>query len=126
MAVTAVSYIFGSAVVDIFAKGNAHVAEISVHGFYIAAASFLMMAFNIFSSGWFTALNDGKTSAVLSFCRTIVFMVVPVLILPELLGIDGVWLSMAAGELLSLGMTVYYFVKFRNVWSCEKTQRSKV
>lgn len=86
---------------------------------YIAAASVIMMAYNIFSSGRFTALNDGKTSAILSFCRTIVFMVVPVLILPELLGIDGVWLSMAVGELLSLGMTVYYFVKFKNVWRKE-------
>lgn len=51
-----------------------------------------MMAYNVFSSGWFTALNDGKTSAILSFCRTIVFMVVPVLLLPNILGIDGTWL----------------------------------
>lgn len=77
------------------------------------------MAFNVFSSGWFTALNDGRTSAVLSFTRTIVFMVVPVLILPRLLGINGVRLSMAAGEGLSLIMTVYYFHKFRGMWKPE-------
>ena len=48
LAVTAVSYVFGGAVVDVFAKGNAHVAAVALHGFRIAAASFLMMAYNIF------------------------------------------------------------------------------
>ena len=114
--VTAASYLFGGAVVSVFAKGNDNVAAIALHGFSIAAASFPMMAYNIFSSGWFTALNDGKTAAILSFCRTIIFMVLPVLVLPGLLGLDGVWLSLAAGEVLSLTMTVYYFVKYRALW----------
>ena len=57
---------------------------------HIVAVSFIMMAYNVFSSGWFTALNDGTTSAVLSFCRTIIFMVLPVLILPRIFGMDGV------------------------------------
>ena len=62
------------------------------------AVSFILMAYNVFSSGWFTALNDGKTSAILSFCRTILFMVVPVLVLPRLFGVDGVWLSLSVAE----------------------------
>lgn len=115
-AVTAVSYLFGGTVVSVFAKGNANVTAIALHGFSIAAVSFPMMAYNIFSSGWFTALNDGKTSAILSFCRTIVFMVLPVLVLPRLFEIDGVWLSLAAGEVLSIVMSVYYFVKYRAMW----------
>lgn len=115
-AVTAVSYLFGGTVVSVFAKGNANVTAIALHGFSIAAVSFPMMAYNIFSSGWFTALNDGKTSASLSFCRTIAFMVLPVLVLPRLFEIDGVWLSLAAGEVLSIVMSVYYFVKYRAMW----------
>ena len=75
-----------------------------------------MMAFNVFASGWFTALNDGKTSAILSFCRTMLFMVVPVLILPKFFEMDGVWLSLTLGELLSLVMAVFYFIKYRNMW----------
>ncbi len=114
--VTAASYLFGGAVVGVFAKGNAHVAAIALHGFHIAAASFLMMAYNIFASGWFTALNDGKTSAILSFCRTILFMVIPVLVLPRFFEMDGVWMSLAAGEILSITMSIYYFVKYRAVW----------
>ncbi len=89
-----------------------HVAAVALRGFRIAAVSFIMMAYDIFASGWFTALNNGKTSAILSFCRTIVFMVVPVLFLPCLFGMDGVWLSLAAGEVLS----IYYFGKYRTMW----------
>lgn len=102
--------------VHFFAKGNVHVAEIALHGFHIVATSFAMMAFNVFASGWFTALNDGKTSAILTFCRTIIFMVIPVLALPRIFETDGVWLSITVGEVLSLAMSIYYFLKFKNMW----------
>lgn len=115
--VTAGSYLLGHYVVGIFAGSNAAVQAMSLHGFRIVAFSFLMMAYNIFSSGWFTALNDGRTSAILSFCRTIIFMVLPVLILPRILGTNGVWLSMSVGEGMSLIMTLYYFRKFKSVWT---------
>lgn len=114
---TALSYLLGGAVVDFFAKGNEHVAAVALHGFRIVATSFVMLAYNTFSSGWFTALNDGKTSAILSFCRTMIFLVLPVLVLPRLFDIDGVWLSLTVGEILSLVMGVYYFRKFRSVWT---------
>ena len=103
---TAVSYLLGGAVVGFFAKGNAHVAEIALHGFHIVATSFTMTAFNVFASGWFTALNDGKTSAILSFCRTIVFMVLPVLVLPRIFEMDGVWLSITVGEVECIILSV--------------------
>ncbi len=119
LAVTLISYFAGSYVVDFFAKGNRDVAEISLHGFRIVAISFIMMAYNIFSSGWFTALNDGKTSAILSFCRTIVFVVVPVLILPRIFQMDGVWMSLTVGEMLSVFMSIFYFVKYRNEWKSD-------
>lgn len=114
--VTGVSYLLGGAVVGFFAKNNATVAAIALHGFRIVATSFAMMAFNVFASGWFTALNDGKTSAILSFCRTIIFMVVPVLVLPSIFGMDGVWMSITVGETLSLIMSVFYFFRFRERW----------
>ena len=118
--VTAASYLFGGAVVGVFAKGNAHVAAIALHGFRIAAVSFLMMAYNIFASGWFTALNDGKTSAILSFCRTMVFMVIPVLVLPRFFEMDGVWMALATGEILSIAMSIFYFIKYRAMWQMPK------
>ena len=118
--VTVISYLLGGTVVDFFAKGNEHVAAISLHGFRIVATSFVMMAVNVFDSGWFTALNDGKTSAILSFCRTIIFIVIPVLVLPQIFEMDGVWLSISAGEMLSLAMSSYFFIRFRDVWLASK------
>ena len=114
---TVLSYLAGGAVVDFFAKNNAQVETIALYGFRIVATSFLMMAYNVFASGWFTALNDGKTSAILSFCRTVIFMIAPVLILPGIFGMDGVWMSITAGEVLSILMSIFYFRKYRNMWS---------
>lgn len=97
----------------LFADGSAAVTEMSVRGIFIFAAAFLMMGFNLFASGFFTALNDGKTSAILSLFRTLIFLMLPLLILPELLGVDGVWLSMPAAEVLSILLSVYYFRHFK-------------
>ena len=115
--VTVLSYLAGGAVVDFFAKNNAQVETIALYGFRIVATSFLMMAYNVFASGWFTALNDGKTSVILSFCRTVIFMIAPVLILPGIFGMDGVWMFITAGEVLSILMSIFYFRKYRNMWS---------
>ena len=118
--VAALSYLLGGRVVDFFAKGNEHVAAVALHGFRIVATSFITLAYNTFSSGWFTALNDGRTSAILSFCRTMIFLVLPALVLPRIWGIDGVWLSLTVGEIFSLMMGIYYFRKFRSVWTPER------
>ncbi len=97
----------------LFADGSAPVTEMAVRGIFIFAAAFLLMGFNLFASGFFTALNDGKTSAILSLFRTLIFLMIPLLILPGLLGVDGVWLSMPTAEVLSILLSVYYFRHFK-------------
>ena len=97
----------------IFANGSAAVTEMAVRGIFIFAAAFMLMGFNLFASGFFTALNDGKTSAILSLFRTLIFLMIPLLILPWLLGVDGVWLSMPVAEVLSILLSVYYFRHFK-------------
>lgn len=100
----------GSLVVGIFAKSGTYVYELARHGFTIFAFGFLFSGFNIFSSALFTALSDGKISAILSFARTFGFIVTSLMILPFLLGVDGIWLAIPlaeAGGILLCG----YFVK---------------
>jgi putative MATE family efflux protein len=75
--------------------------ELTVHGFYIFAVSFLFVGFAIFFSGFFTALNDGLTSAVISFLRTLVFQIAAVMLLPLIWGIDGIWWSIVVAELMA-------------------------
>ena len=75
--------------------------RLTVHGFYIFDVSFLFVGFAIFFSGFFTALNDGLTSAVISFLRTLVFQIAAVLLLPLIWGIDGIWWSIVVAELMA-------------------------
>lgn len=78
---------------------------ITLEGFAIYSFSFLFSGFAIFGSSFFTALNDGLVSALISFLRTLVFQVVAVLLLPLLWGLQGIWLSMVAAETMAVGVT---------------------
>ena len=67
----------------------------------------------IFGSSFFTALNDGLISALISFLRTLVFQVAAVLIFPLIWGIDGIWMSIVAAELMAVGVTVMFLLTKR-------------
>ena len=82
-------------------------------GFLICSPIFLIMGFNIFGSAFFTALNNGLVSAVISFMRTLVFQVVFILTLPLLWQIDGVWASNVFAELAALAVTCSLFFALR-------------
>ena len=100
----------------IYAADSPHVLTMAVEGIRIFAAAFLLMGFNMFASSMFTAFNDGKTSAILSLLRTLVFLIIPLLILPRFWGVNGVWLSLPAAELLAIVVSIYYFRTKRTVY----------
>lgn len=79
--------------------------QLTVQGFRLYALSYLLSGFNIFGSAFFTALNNGLASAAISFLRTLVFQCASVLLLPVVLGIDGIWLAISAAELAALAVT---------------------
>lgn len=78
----------------------------TMHAFAIFSVSFLFSGFTIFGSSFFTALNDGLTSALISFLRTLVFQVAAVLIFPVLWGVDGIWWSIVAAEVMAITITI--------------------
>ena len=83
---------------------------LTLRGFRIYAYSFLFAGLAIFGSGFFTALNDGLTSALMSFLRTLVFQLAAVLLFPLVWEIDGVWLSIVAAEALAACVTVLFLL----------------
>ena len=87
--------------------------NISLRAFRIFSLSFLVFGLNIFSSGFFTALNNGVVSAVISFLRTLVFQVLSVIVLPIFFFADGVWFSALTAEALSLIVTIIFFITLR-------------
>ena len=96
--------------VMIFTSYDPELLDMTASGFQLYALAFLPMGFNVWGSAFFTALNNGAVSACISFLRTLVFQIIVVLTLPILLGIDGIWLSIVAAELLSLAVTVSFLL----------------
>lgn len=99
---------------QLYADGSEHVMNMTIGGIKIYAFAFLAMSFNLFVSSFFTALNDGKTSAILTVCRTLVFLIMPLLILPQFFELNGVWMSLPVAEVLSLILSIWYLKHF---WS---------
>lgn len=93
---------FGSSLVSLFSEKGTRVYEITRRGFLIFPFSFLFCGLNIFASATFTALSNGKLSAVLSFLRTFGLILVLLLILPEFMGVVGVWMAVPIAELLTM------------------------
>ena len=85
----------------LFVGYDRELLELTHSGFMIFSFSFLFAGFAIFGSSFFTALNDGLTSAVISFMRTLVFQIAAVLILPLIFDIDGIWYSVVVAEFLA-------------------------
>ncbi len=102
----------GSLVVRMFTPDASRVYEIAAAGFPVFSVSFLFCGFNIFISALFTALSNGKVSAVLSFLRTFGLLCGGILLLPRLFGITGVWMAVPMAEgimfFVSLGCLIYY------------------
>lgn len=92
----------------IFVGYDAELLSLTVSGYRIFAVSFIFMGFAIFSSGFFTALNDGLTSALISFLRTLVFQTAAVMLLPLLWGIDGVWISIVVAEAMAVVISAVF------------------
>ncbi len=88
-------------------------ADMTIRGFRIYTLSYLLCGFNIFGSSFFTALNNGLISALISFLRTLVFQIVAVMVLPLIFGLDGIWWSIVAAELVALMLTAACLVAFR-------------
>ena len=97
----------------IFVGYDADLFSMTQNGFRIYCIAYLINGFNIYGSSFFTAFNNGLISAAISFLRTLVFQLAAVLLLPLLLGINGIWSAVAVAELLTLGLTVTFFVRNR-------------
>ena len=86
----------------------------TAHAFSIFSISFLFSGLAIFGSSFFTALNDGLTSALISFLRTLVFQCAAVVLFSALWGLDGIWWSIVAAEVMAVAVTLVFLAGKRN------------
>ena len=97
----------------IFVSYDAQLYELTCRGLSIYSISFMLTGCNIFASSFFTALNNGLVSAAISFLRTLVFQVAAVLLLPVVLGLDGIWFAIVAAEGVALLISASLIVIMR-------------
>lgn len=95
----------------LFVAYDEELLQMTTHAFAIFSFSFLFSGFAINGSSFFTALSDGLTSALISFLRTLVFQVAAVLLFPLLWGLDGIWFSIVAAEIMAVLATIFFLLK---------------
>lgn len=100
----------------IFTAPDSNVYELALQGFRIYSFAFVIMGLGIFASALFTALSDGKTSAIISFTRTFIFIVGAILILPLIIGADGVWAAVPIAEILGFFTAIYYIFQKKHIF----------
>lgn len=97
----------------IFVGYDRELLEITEHAFVIFACSYLLSGVNIYASSFFTALNNGGISAAISFMRTLIFQTGAVLVLPLLMGIDGIWWAVTVSEVMAFLISVNFLLAKR-------------
>ena len=108
--IVAICWIFTSGLVHIFTDDPV-VTKISVDGFKLFTLTFVLCGFNIFISGYFTAIGNGLLSALVSFCRSLIFVVLFLVTLPKFFGISGIWLTNPTAELITFVIAIPIFIK---------------
>ena len=104
------SELLAGPIIAIYAGNENELMKIGIHGFRLFAFNFLFAGFSIFFSAFFTALNNGLISAILSFCRVFVFQIPAVFLLPRLWQLDGIWISVSVAELMTVLLSLFFLV----------------
>ena len=111
--ITAVIEAFAPQISSVFVGYFPELRDLTTYAMRIYMISFLICGFNMFASAWFTALNNGPVSAIISFTRTLIFELGCVFILPLIFGIDGIWLAVNVAEVLALVLSIALVLFFR-------------
>ncbi len=101
----------------IYVGYDAELLDMTINAFRIYSLCYIFGGFNIYSSSFFTALGNGPVSAAISFLRVLVFQVLAVLILPILLGINGIWLANTVAEVCALIITIIFLIKLQKKYN---------
>ncbi|MBR2353427.1 MAG: MATE family efflux transporter [Clostridia bacterium] len=107
---TTLAILLAKPIAALFVGYDAELMSITVRAFIICALPFLFMWLNLYTSSFFTALNNGAVSAAVSFIRSLVFPTVCIIVMPYFFGLDGVWYALLTSELLGTLVSVGFLV----------------
>lgn len=105
-----ISMFLGENIIGVFTQDK-QVYGIATEGIKLFSYGFLLIGLNIFMSGYFTAIGNGQISAIISVLRSLIFVVATIIILPSLIGLDGIWLAIPISELLTVFFSGFFYMK---------------
>ena len=108
------SYVLAPVIIKIFTGETSDVYQITLNGFNLFSISFLTIGVNIFASAMFTAFSNGKISVLISTMRTLILVIIGIIILPPVLGVNGIWLTIPFAEIITLFISVFLTKKYRH------------
>lgn len=106
----------------VFTDPHTTLYQVTLYGFRIYAISFLWSGINVFSSGLFTALSNGRVSATISFLHSMGFFLPGILLLPRLLDVTGVWLVVPISEFITIFFCLYFYKRYGKHYGYQKEQ----
>ncbi|MBD5132710.1 MAG: MATE family efflux transporter [Clostridiales bacterium] len=101
----------------IFVGYDSELLDLAVIALRIYSISFLISGFGIYASAFFTALNNGVISALISLSRTLVFQIGAIFVMPLIFRINGIWSATIVAEGLSLILAVSLLIGFRKKYN---------
>lgn len=111
--VTIGSLVFASPLAWLFTGYSQELYALTLHGLRLYALSFTISGFPIFAASFFTALNNGPVAAEISVCQSILFELIAVVMLPLILGVDGIWVSVDAANVAAVILSVYFWKRYQ-------------
>ena len=108
-----ISELLAKPIAIVFGGYDADLLKMTIHGFSLFSFSFLFAGLSIFGSSFFTALNNGLISAVLSFSRVVLFQIPAILVLPLIWKLDGIWISVVVAESLTAVLGIAFILKYQ-------------
>ena len=108
--------VLGRPLSKLYVSYDADLLEMTAHAFAVFSVSFLFSGYAIFASSFFTALNDGLTSALISILRTFLFQITAIIVFPLLWGLDGIWWSIVFADMASVAIGLVFLVLKRKTY----------
>lgn len=110
LAMFLLAFVLSDTLAALFVGSHPELMEMTARGIKISALSFLFSGINVFGSAFFTALCNGPISAGISFMRSLFLQAGMIMLLPMLLGITGIWLAVGVAELITMAVTIAFFI----------------
>ena len=111
LVLTSLAQLFSETLAQIFVSYDIDLLNLTTNAIRIFSLSYIISGFNVFASAFFTGLNNGVVSGVISFLRTFVFQIIMIFILPLLFNVNGLWMAVIFAEVLALCVSFMCFVK---------------